>query len=84
MVADAEQVVYDTCCGQDAAGNPTANLQIGGRDRLIGEPDITDPPGGTPVSFAFDDVIDTFGTDRFVVATSTGVYFTTDIDDLGA
>ena len=40
MVADANRVVYDTCCGIDGAGNFTATLSIGSRDRLNGSTPI--------------------------------------------
>ena len=50
MVADANRVVFDTCCGMDAMGNFTATLQIGSRDRLTGSsPIATNPPGNVPI-----------------------------------
>lgn len=78
VVAEAGQVIYDTCCGITPTGF-TGTLRIGTPGMASSAAVATQPPGNVPVSFAFPDVIDTFGPNQYVITTSTGTFITNDI-----
>ena len=69
------QVAYTMCC---FSPEPANRLFVRGGGMAGGGEVPNYPPGSLP-GFAFPDVIDRFGTNSYVVITSTGVFVTTDI-----
>jgi photosystem II stability/assembly factor-like uncharacterized protein len=74
-VGGPDQVVYTVCCFSPPPGNRVFLRKAG----MTGGGEIPNYPPGAVPGFAFADVIDRFGPNRYVLITTSGVFATTDI-----